>query len=340
MMALTHAIISTAGISLILTTSDPIHLALAIAGSQLPDLDTSTSTIGQILFPISNWIENRYPHRSITHSLIATLAIVILASPLYFYADWKTWLCLPLGHLISCFSDVFTKQGVQLFWPHPAWCISVSNPNRRLKTGGTGEYWVLAIAAAVLIAAINLSGTGGPTALVGTSLGLRSNAIETYQQSSASNHIYADVIGKFAADSSTADGKYFIVAANGSEFILFKDKQVFKTNQSLIPTRLTAAVGLPASSSVQTLEFDDEAFSITPPQNASVFVSGELLIDDPDLIKIPANPKQFEVAKLTGDKINFSYCLLEKAIALLKDQVVSGSLEAKIFTPTPDVREK
>lgn len=335
MMALTHAIISTAGISLILTTNDPIHLALAIAGSQLPDLDTSTSTIGQILFPVSNWIESRYPHRSITHSLIATVAIVILASPLYFYFDWKTWLCLPLGHLISCFSDVFTKQGVQLFWPHPAWCISVSNPNRRLKTGGTGEYWVLAIAVAVLIAAINLSGTGGPTALVGSSLGLRSNAIETYQKSSASNHIYADVTGTFAADSSTADGKYFIVAADGSEFILFKDKQVFKTNQSLIPTRLTAAVGLPASSSVQTLEFDDEVFSIAPPQNALVFVIGELLIDDPDLIKISANPKQLEVAKLTGDKINFSYCPLEKAIALLKDQIVSGSIEAKIFSPKP-----
>ena len=110
MMALTHAVISCAGISLILTTNDPLHLALAIAGSQLPDLDTSTSTIGQILFPVSNWIENRYPHRSITHSLIATVAIAVFASPLYFYADWKTWLCLPLGHLISCFSDVFTKQ--------------------------------------------------------------------------------------------------------------------------------------------------------------------------------------------------------------------------------------
>jgi inner membrane protein len=160
MMALTHAVIGCAGISLILATNDPLHLALAIAGSQLPDLDTSTSTIGQILFPISNWIENRYPHRSITHSLIATVVIAVFASPLYFYADWKTWLCLPLGHLLSCFSDVFTKQRVQLFWPHPTWCISVSNPNRRLQTGGTGEYWVLAIAAAVLIAAINLSATG------------------------------------------------------------------------------------------------------------------------------------------------------------------------------------
>jgi inner membrane protein len=280
MMAFTHAVISCAGISLILTTNDPLHLALAIAGSQLPDLDTSTSTIGQILFPISNWIENRFPHRSITHCFLATCALALISLPVYFYADWKTWLCLPLGHLLSCFSDIFTKQGVQLYWPHPVWCISVSNPNRRLQTGGPGEYWVLAIAIITLIGAIKLSGMGGPTALVGNSLGLRSNAIEIYQQSSASNHIYADVTGTFAADSSTADGKYFIIAADGSEFILFKNHQVFKTNQNVIPTRLTAAVGSPALSSVQTLEFDDEIFSIVPPQNVLVFVTGELLIDD------------------------------------------------------------
>ncbi|MEG4493323.1 metal-dependent hydrolase [Microcoleus sp. D3_18_C4] len=337
MMALTHAIISTAGISLILTTNDPIHLALAIAGSQLPDLDTSTSTIGQIIFPISNWIENRYPHRSITHSLIATVAIAILASPLYFYIDWKTWLCLPLGHLISCFSDVFTKQGVQLFWPHPAWCISVSNPNRRLQTGGTGEYWVLAIAAAVLIAAINLSGTGGPTALVGTSLGLRSNAIETYQQSSASNHIYANVTGTFAADSAAADGKYFVIANEGNEFVVINKQGIFKTGTNVITSRLTAEVGKPAAASVQTLEFDEAEFAIAPIPDTLIFVTGTLTVDEPDSIRIIANPKQLEIAKLIGDKITFNYCPLETAIKLLSGQYITGSLEAKIFSPTPDL---
>ena len=336
MMALTHAIISTAGISLILTTSDPIHLALAIAGSQLPDLDTSTSTIGQILFPVSNWIENRYPHRSITHSLIATVAIAILASPLYFYADWKTWLCLPLGHLISCFSDVFTKQGVQLFWPHPAWCISVSNPNRRLKTGGTGEYWVLAIAAAVLAIALNLSSSGGPTAFVGNTLGLRVNAVDKYQQNSASNHVWAEISGTFATDSSRADGKYFLVAADGNEFIVSSQKgQIYKTGENIISDRLIVEVGKPASSSVQSLEFDEEEFSIVPIPNAAVFISGEVLVDDPELVKIGTDSKQFTVAKLTGDSLTFTYCPLEKAIALLKDQIISGSIEAKIFSPKP-----
>ena len=336
MMALTHAVISCAGVSLIFTTNDPMHLALAIAGSQLPDLDTSTSTIGQILFPISNWIENRYPHRSITHSLIATVAIAILASPLYFYADWKTWLCLPLGHLISCFSDVFTKQGVQLFWPHPAWCISVSNPNRRLQTGGTGEYWVLAIAAAVLAIALNLSSSGGPTAFVGNTLGLRVNAVDKYQQNSASNHVWAEISGTFATDSSRADGKYFLVAADGNEFIVSSQKgQIYKTGENIISDRLTVEVGKPASSSVQSLEFDEEEFSIVPIPNAAVFISGEVLVDDPELVKIGTDSKQFTVAKLTGDSLTFTYCPLEKAIALLKDQIISGSIEAKIFSPKP-----
>lgn len=337
MMALTHSIIAAAGTSLILTTGNPLHLALAIAGSQLPDLDTSTSTIGQILFPISNWIENRFPHRSVTHCFLATCAIALLSAPLYFYFDWRTWLCLPLGHLLSCLSDVFTKQGVQFFWPHPAWCISVSNPNRRIETGKPGEYWVLAIAMVALVGAIKLSATGGPTALVGTSLGLRSNATETYQKNAATHHVYAQVSGTFASDSSSADGKYFKVAADGNEFVLMNKMGVFKTGTNIIASRLTSSVGKPASSSVQTLEFDEEEFAVTRMDNALVLLTGTLIVDEPQSIKIPTNPKQLEIAKLTGTQLKLSYCPLEIAIKLLNGQYIAGSMEAKIFSPKPDL---
>jgi len=337
MMALTHAVISCAGISLILTTNDPLHLVLAIAGSQLPDLDTSTSTIAQILFPISNWIENRYPHRSVTHCFLATCAIAVFASPLYFYADWKTWLCLPLGHLLSCFSDVFTKQGVQLCWPHPVWCISVSNLNRRLQTGGTGEYWVLAIAVITLIGAIKLSGMGGPTALVGSSLGLRSNAMEIYPTNAASYHVYAQVSGTFARDSRAADGDYFIAAGEGNEFVVVNKLGIFKTGTNIITSRLTTEVGKPAAASVQNIEFDKEEFAITPIPDALIFLTGTLTVDEPEAIRITSNPKQLEIAKLANNQINLSYCPLETAIKLLSGQYITGSLEAKIFSPKPDL---
>lgn len=337
MMALTHCIVSAAGVSLLLGTASSLHLALAIAGSQLPDLDTSTSTIGQILFPISNWIEDRFPHRSITHCFLATCALALLSTPLYFYFDWRTWLCLPLGHLISCLSDVFTKQGVQFFWPNPVWCISVPNPNRRIETGKPGEYWVLAVAVIALAVGIKLSGAGGPTGFVGTALGLRSNATEIYQSNAASYHVYAQVSGTFVSDSSSADGKYFIAAGEGNEFVLVNKLGTFKTGTNIAASRLTAEVGKPASASVQTLEFDEEEFAITPVPNTLIFLAGTLTVDEPDSIKIVTNPKQLEIAKLIGDKITFNYYPLETALKLLSGQYVTGSLEAKIFSPQPDL---
>lgn len=150
-MAITHAALSTAGVALLLSTAHPVALGLAVLGSQLPDLDTSTSLIGQLCFPVSHWLEERFPHRSVTHCLLATAALAVVALPIsYALGAVKLAAALPLGHLPACFSDTFTKQGVQLFWPMPGWSISVSNPRRRLTTSGPGEYWVLAMAVAVL----------------------------------------------------------------------------------------------------------------------------------------------------------------------------------------------
>ncbi len=191
MMSLTHCSIATAGTSLILGTADPLPLGLAILGSQLPDLDTTESTIGKIFFPISSWIEDRFPHRSITHSLLATGAIAILSLLGGHFLRLKTFslIALPLGHLLSCFSDTFTKQGVQLFYPEPVWAISVSNPRRRLKTGGAGELWVLGISIALLVLGIYLANGGGITQKVSQNLGLRDGIVKVYNENASTNKV-------------------------------------------------------------------------------------------------------------------------------------------------------
>ena len=148
MMAITHAAIALGAASLTfgLGTNNPVALGLALLGSQLPDLDTTTSTIGQICFPVSNWLEDNFPHRSITHSLLATAVLAAIALPIgYHFNHLITSAALPFGHLVACFSDTFTKKGVQLFYPNQAWTVAGSNPHRRLSTGGAGEFWVLAI---------------------------------------------------------------------------------------------------------------------------------------------------------------------------------------------------
>ena len=118
---------------------------MAILGSKIPDIDTTTSTIGlhsngcKIFYPISSRIEDRFPHRSVTHSLLATAGITAVSLGVNYFllhGSIKAAIALPLGHLLACFSDTFTKQKVHLFYPEPVWVISVSNPRRRLKTGG------------------------------------------------------------------------------------------------------------------------------------------------------------------------------------------------------------
>jgi inner membrane protein len=342
MMSITHSAIALSGTSLILGTANPLALGLAVIGSQLPDLDTTTSTIGKIFFPISSWIEDRFPHRSITHCLLATAAIAIISISIgYFLGDIKTAIALPLGHLLSCFSDTFTKQGVQLFYPEPVWAISVSNPRRRLKTGGAGELWVLGIAIALLCFGIYLSNGGGISQKVSQSLGLKDGVIELYNQNASTHQVYANITGVWASDRTTADGKYLIIGNEGNEFVVSDGKGVYKTGEQIITSKVSTTVGEAAKTEIKNLSFDDEEAiaqleelqSAYP--GAEIYLSGELAIDFPEDVKIPVEPNQMVTAELVGSSLKLNYCGLDKAIAYLKEQYVVGTLEVKVVQSKP-----
>ncbi len=259
MMAITHAAIATAGASLLLGTAQSLPLALAVLGSQLPDIDTTTSIIGQICFPLSSWIEDRYPHRSVTHSLTATAAIAVVSLIVgAILGDIKTAMAIPIGHALSCFADCFTLKGVQLFWPDPAWAISVFNPKRRVRTGGPAEYWVLAVAVAVLLLGIWLAGAGGVQTQVSQGLGLRDGALATYNTHAASAEVYAEITGVWADDRTRADGRYLILDAVGSEFVVTDGQGVYQTGKQLLVEKLTTATGAAMTRTTQTLTLNDE----------------------------------------------------------------------------------
>jgi inner membrane protein len=340
MMSVTHCAIAAAGTSLILGTTNPLALGLAIIGSQLPDLDTTTSTIGKIFFPVSSWIEDRFPHRSVTHCLLATAAIAIVSISIgYFSGDLKSAIALPLGHLLSCFSDTFTKQGVQLFYPYPAWAISVSNPRRRLKTGGAGELWVLGGAIALLTLGIYLANGGGITQKVSQNLGLKDGVVELYNQNASTHQVYANITGFWASDRTSADGKYLIIGNKGNEFIVSDGQGVYKTGEQIITSKVSTVVGEAAKTEIKSISFDDEEAiaqlselqQVYP--GAKIYLNGELTIDFPEDVKIPVEPNQMVTAELVGSSLKLNYCELEKAIAILKDQYAVGNVEIKVVQP-------
>jgi inner membrane protein len=348
MMSTTHAAIALAGTTLLLATADPLTLSLALLGSQLPDIDTSTSLIGQIAFPISSWLEDRYPHRSVTHSLLATTTIGFLSLATAYLLGHQTWIylkpaiALPLGHFLSCLSDCFTKQGVQLFWPESAWCVSVSNPRRRLRSGGTGEHSVLVGAIVLLLIGLSLAQGGGLTQQLGQSLGLRDQAIETFNAHASTAQVWAEVDGTWASDRTSAKGRYLVIDASGSEFVVTDGQGVYRTGSNLITTKLVTQTGAPTRRLVQTaqLKDDDVAATLTKLQSvypkASIWVSGSLVVDALQDVKPIVDLRQVETIALGAESnpsLTLTYCPLDQAINRLRGQYGTGTLSAVVFSP-------
>ncbi|MEM6398785.1 MAG: metal-dependent hydrolase [Cyanobacteria bacterium P01_D01_bin.116] len=340
MMALTHGIISAAGTTFFLGDSSPLILGLSILGSQLPDLDTSTSLIGQICFPISRWIEKRYPHRSLTHSFLATGAIAVCCIPLWQFG-WKYWAALPLAHLITCFADTFTKQGVQLFFPAPVWCVCGSNPNRRLTTGGTGEYWVLAAAIALLVIGLNITSTGGLELKVTQILGLKEGTQRVYNTNAGSNHVYIQIEGARTSDRLPINKRYFVLGQSGASYVVMDGEGIYKTNEQIVATKTSIQIGDKATTQTQQLTFDDESPIDVLQQlqqqhpKSLIVLSGQLKVDMPEDIKLIADVNKFATLKLNGDSMNLELAPLQTAQHQLKDQYVTGSVTAKIINPKP-----
>ena len=239
-----------------------------------------------------------------------------------------------MGHLLACFSDTFTKQGVQLFYPNPARTISVSNPRRRLKTGGAGELWVLGIA---------IANGGGITIKVSQNLGLRDGIVRIYNENAATNQVYASITGYWTSDRTNADGKYLIIGNEGKEFVVTDDKSVYKTGAQIITNRVTTTVGEATRTDIRNLTFNDEdavpqllelqqAYS-----GADIYLNRELTVDFPEDVRIPIEPNQMATAALSGNWYKFEYCSLDRAIALLKNQYVVGTVEVKIVQPRAGV---
>jgi inner membrane protein len=117
---------------------NPKYLIVCALCSILPDIDTTKSWLGKLLYPVSWLIYHKFGHRTITHSLLF-FALVwalmfsltkfgIIADPNYL----KIVLFSILGHYVF---DMLTVSGVPLFYPfkkNP--CVIPGNPAYRFNT--------------------------------------------------------------------------------------------------------------------------------------------------------------------------------------------------------------
>ncbi len=90
-------------------------IAITIFSSILADVDKKTSIPGRLFLPLSNFLEIRYGHRTITHSFLGMLIFSIVILPLYFMNPDFFYFGV-VAYFSHLFLDMLTKSGVPLLF--------------------------------------------------------------------------------------------------------------------------------------------------------------------------------------------------------------------------------
>lgn len=117
--------------------SQPLFLFFTAFFAILPDVDHTKSPIGVMFYPIAKFLDRKYGHRTITHSLICYFFLILFVGIIEAITGETriiTSICIWSygSHLIL---DMITKQGVPLFYPfkkNP--CVIPANPDFRFKS--------------------------------------------------------------------------------------------------------------------------------------------------------------------------------------------------------------
>jgi len=118
--------------------SKPAYLGLCVLASVLPDIDHTQSLVGKLFYPLARYLDRHFGHRTITHSLLLFILLILLSSAFEkLYSDkLHLTLIVTFSYASHLLLDMMTKAGVPLFYPfskNP--CVIPGNPALRLKSG-------------------------------------------------------------------------------------------------------------------------------------------------------------------------------------------------------------
>lgn len=117
--------------------SDPVYMAFTAFFSVLPDIDHTKSPIGKLFYPLSRFLDRKFGHRTITHSLLVYFGLFAIVSFIctIYLKDNTITIIYAFSYLSHLIFDMMTKQGVPLFYPFKRnACVLPENPEYRLRS--------------------------------------------------------------------------------------------------------------------------------------------------------------------------------------------------------------
>ncbi len=349
MMTLTHLAISGLMTSLMVGTADPLVVSVGAIAGLLPDVDISKSPAGRVLFPISRFLEKRFPHRSCTHSILASIVIGAVVYGLAYSSlvSWRLAHAIEIGYTFGYLVDLITKSGIQLFFPTTLRCVVPGNRNLRLSTGSNWEYSILVLVVAALLLVLNINTHGGMGFTLNEILATPRGVQELMNQKGSSHEIIVHIDGVRTFDRSRIKDNFVVVEQKDANTFTIhppsKPDELYQVSNrpdighQIISERITGKVGRKVRTSIESMTWVDE--EILPKleeigerfPNGMVYLTGSISIDDPEQISIQAKPQQLVTVIKQGRKLEFNSCPLGDAKGLLGEQWGSGQVRVRVI---------
>ena len=349
MMTLTHLAISGLMTSLVIGTADPLAVSVGAIAGLLPDVDISKSPAGRVLFPISSFLEKRFPHRSCTHSILASLAIGAVVYGLAYSAvvSWRLAHAIEIGYTFGYLVDAITKSGIQLFFPANLRCVVPGNRKLRLSTGSNWEYAILVLVVAVLLLVLNINTHGGMGFTFNEILATPRGVQELMNQKGNTHQIVVHIDGVRTFDRARIQDDFVVVEQRDANTFTIhppsKPDELYQVSNrpdmghQIVSERITGKVGRRITTKIESLTWTDEEIlprlnqTIDRYPNAQMYLTGSIEIDDPEQIAIQSKPQQLATVTKQGRKLEFNSCPLTSAIELLRDQWGSGQVRIRVI---------
>ena len=241
MLAPTHSIFGIS-LTLIILALFGVKLSLhwtimtaAVLGALIPDIDLTRSTISKICYPISQFLEDNFGHRTLTHSLIgwavATIVFGFLVTIIAFVAPQiphqliTRWIsAFAIGYLSHLILDMFNPRGVNLLWPRTDRDVVSKNKKLQLAVGSGAELAVFGILVIVLLASLPISKYGLNSSMRWL-LATPASAIEEFK--TMHTKAYLEFTGTLKDTRAPITGKAEILGVDNKKLIIYFNNVVY-----------------------------------------------------------------------------------------------------------------
>lgn len=214
-----------------LSTGHPPEIAeawVAAGCALLPDLDKRNGIVGRLFPYLSEPIEYRFGHRTLTHSLLFSAVLALLLWPLLPFG-W--WLAVVSGYASHPVADMMTPHGVAWFWPSRWRCVLPGNVRYRMQAMGWAELGFALtlglLTIPMLLIAQEGEGTGG---IIKAAIGSIEEARERYDAEKGANawvlrvegrdnRSYEDVGGEYPIIGPWREGGFIVEGSEGARSV-------------------------------------------------------------------------------------------------------------------------